>query len=79
VAGAIRRLIRSLGSRAAHEDTDALHNLRDLEAELESAWKVAIAGLRRSGFSDTDIGTELGITKQAVQKRWPRPSKEDSR
>jgi hypothetical protein len=30
------------------------------------------AGWRRSGFSDTEIGRELGMTRQAVQQRWPR-------
>ena len=32
----------------------------------------AVEGLRSSGFSDTEIGLVLGVTKQAVQQRWPR-------
>jgi hypothetical protein len=72
VANAVCRLIRSIGKRVATEDPDGLQILREMEAEVERAWATAIAGLRSVGYTDTMIGDELGITKQAVQKRWPR-------
>jgi hypothetical protein len=35
---------------------------------------VVIAGIRRSGFTDRQIGAVLGTTRQAVEQRWPRAS-----
>lgn len=68
LAGQLRRL----SARMAAEDPDGLKELRLLAEELESAIAIAVAGYRRSGFSDADIGRELGVSKQAVQQRWPR-------
>lgn len=72
VAEAVERLIRTVGKRCATEDADALKNLVALEASLAEAWAIAIAGIRESGATDAQIGRELGVTRQAVQQRWPR-------
>jgi hypothetical protein len=73
VADAICRLIRALGRRVAEEDPDGLAQLRLIEDELSEALAVAVAGLRRSAFTDEEIGRVLGgVTKQAVAKRWRR-------
>jgi hypothetical protein len=68
----VGRLIRAVGRRAATADPDSAHWLRYLQGELDEAYLVAVAGWRDSGFSDSTIGRELGVTKQAVQQRWPR-------
>lgn len=70
--GGVKRMIKKLGERIAQEDPEDLRHLLDLETELQRAWAVAVAGIRRSGASDRDIGEVLGTTKQAVQQRWPR-------
>jgi hypothetical protein len=72
VTDAIRRLIRALGKRISTEDPESLELLAALDVELRVAWRVAIAGLRRSGFTDREIGQVLGTTRQAVEQRWPR-------
>ena len=71
VAGVVR-LVRAVGKRAAENDPDSGVWLRMLQEELADAFGRAVAAWRRSGFSDADIGRELGVSKQAVQQRWPR-------
>lgn len=65
-------MIRALGQRCADDDPDTLILLREIEAELEQAWRVAVEGMRAAGHSDRVIAGELGVTRQAVEKRWPR-------
>lgn len=72
VVQATGALIRAVGRRAATADPDAAHWLRFLQGELDDAYAAAVAGWRSVGYSDARIGRELGVTKQAVQQRWPR-------
>lgn len=74
VADAAVRMIRALGRRAATADPDSARLLRMLVDELDQAFALAVAGWRSQGFSDSMIGSELRVTKQAVQQRWPRGS-----
>ena len=72
VVAAVCRLIRSVGHRVAQEDETSLVELQKLEEELRTAWCVAIAGLRAAQVTDGQIGQVLGVTRQAVEQRWPR-------
>lgn len=72
VVGATRRLIRVIGKRVSTEDPDGLLLLDALEQEVRQAWKIAVEGLRHSGYTDREIGMIIGITRQAVEQRWPR-------
>jgi DNA-directed RNA polymerase specialized sigma24 family protein len=72
IVQAVARLIAAVGRRASAADPDSAHWLRYLAGELDDAFAAAVAGWRLSGFSDAQIGRELGVTKQAVQQRWPR-------
>jgi hypothetical protein len=72
VCDAIRRLIRAMGNRIANEDPESLLLLGELEREVRQAWSCAVEGIRRSGFTDREIGATLGTTRQAVEQRWPR-------
>lgn len=72
MAKATGRLIRAVGKRVAVEDPPDLQNLIVLDREMKKAWSVAIDGLRYSGFTDREIGRELGMTRQAIEQRWPR-------
>jgi hypothetical protein len=74
LAKAIGRLTRALALRLSEDDPSGLGLLAQLEADLAAAWREAIVGMRGSSFSDADIGAALGVSKQAVQQRWPRPS-----
>jgi hypothetical protein len=72
IAEAIERQIRALGRRIAEDDPASLELLERLASALVDVTGDAVAGWRRSGFSDADIGAVLGVTKQAVAQRWPR-------
>jgi hypothetical protein len=69
---AVLRMLRAIGRRASTADPDGARLLRLVDEELAEAWSVAVAGWRDVGFSDTQIGREMGVTKQAVQQRFPR-------
>jgi hypothetical protein len=72
VVEGVARLIRAVGKRAAASDPDSAAWLDFLQDELDLAYRRSVAGWRESGFSDTQIGRELCVTKQAVAQRWPR-------
>lgn len=72
VAGAVRSMIGALGRRCAEADPSTAVYLLALRDALDLALVEAIEGWRKSGFTDAEIGRELGVTRQAVQKRAPR-------
>ncbi len=65
-----RRIIRAHGRRVATGDVEALRDLVALSAQLDDAIGEAVIGLRAFGYSWAEIGTRLGISKQAAQQRW---------
>lgn len=64
------RVISAHGRRVADGDIESLTELADLANHLDITIHLAIQGLRAHGFSWTDIGRGLGISKQAAQQRW---------
>jgi hypothetical protein len=68
VVAATRRLIRAIGKRIGEEDPDDLELLRRLEAEVDEAWRVALAGQRRAGFSDGDIARALAARSEGASR-----------
>ena len=70
-AAFVQRAIRAYSRRIASGDIDALTGMVNLSTDLDEAMADAITALRaRHGYSWTDIGQALGITRQAAQKRW---------
>ena len=65
-----RRVLRAYSRRIAAGDIDALADMADLAAEIDTAMSHAVTGLRARGYSWAEIGTRLGITRQAAQQRW---------
>jgi hypothetical protein len=65
-----RRIVAAHGRRIAAGDVERLRDLVALAEEVDHATTVAVAGLRRVGYSWTEIATRLGITRQAAQQRW---------
>ena len=69
-----RRVLRAHGRRIAHGDIDALGDMADLATEIDTTIGQAVTGLRAQGYSWAEIGTRLGITRQAAQQRWGHPA-----
>ena len=65
-----RRILRAYARRVADGDIEALTLMLGLSAEIDTAIGQAVTGLRAYGYSWADIGSRLGITRQAAQQRW---------
>lgn len=65
-----RRIIRAHGRRVASGDVEALRDLVALSGSIDDAIGDAVIGLRQFGYSWAEIGSRLGISKQAAQQRW---------
>ena len=65
-----RRILRAYARRVADGDVEALTLMLGLSAEIDDAIAQAVQGLRGSGYSWAEIGSRLGITRQAAQQRW---------
>jgi hypothetical protein len=69
-----RRVLRAYARRVADGDIEALTLMTDLAAEIDDAISQAVTGLRAFGYSWAEIGTRLGVTRQAAQQRWGHPA-----
>ncbi|MFV2099997.1 hypothetical protein [Micromonospora sp. LOL_024] len=69
-AGFARRVIRAHGRRVATGDVEALRDLVTLSSVIDEAITDAVIGLRQFGYSWAEIGSRLGISRQAAQQRW---------
>ena len=69
-----RRILRAYARRIADGDVEALALMLGLSAEIDTAISQAVTGLRKFGYSWAEIGSRLGITRQAAQQRWSRAS-----
>lgn len=65
-----RRVMRAYARRVAKGDIEALTDMITLATEVETAIREAVIGLREFGYSWTEIGTRMGVTRQAAQQRW---------
>jgi hypothetical protein len=65
-----RRVLRAYARRVADGDVEALTLMLGLSAEIDTAISQAVTGLRAFGYSWAEIGSRLGITRQAAQQRW---------
>jgi hypothetical protein len=58
------------GRRVGDGDVEALILMTSLADEIDAAMAEAVKGLRAGGYSWAEIGSRLGITRQAAQQRW---------
>jgi hypothetical protein len=68
-----RRVLRAYSRRVAVGDVESLTDLISLVDDINDAIGQAVRGLRDAGYSWAEIGSRLGITRQAAQQRWGRP------
>ena len=71
----MRRMVRATSRRVADRDIEALAGLQMLRDELDAEMAKAVATLRTpegGGYSYTDVGRVLGITRQAAQQRFSK-------
>ncbi len=73
-AKSVVRQIRSMGVRAS-ADLYALRSLADAVDNGRQILALAVDGCRARGYSDGEIAAVLGVTRQAVWKRFPRQPK----
>lgn len=66
----LRRAIRALARRVCGGDIEAITGMAQLSGDLDYAIRIAVIGLRAKGYSWTEIGTRLGVTRQAAQQRY---------
>jgi hypothetical protein len=66
----VRRVVRGYSRRVADGDVGALILMTGLADELDAAIAEAVKGLRGCGYSWAEIGSRLGITRQAAHQRW---------
>ncbi len=64
------RILRAYARRVAIGDIEALTRMTTLAEDIETAIRNAVIGLRDCGYSWADIGSRLGVTRQAAQQRW---------
>jgi hypothetical protein len=67
-----RRVLRAYSRRVAIGDVDSLAHMISLADDINDAISQAVSGLRDTGYSWAEIGSRLGITRQAAQQRWGR-------
>ena len=70
----VRRVLRAYARRVGGCDVEALALMLGLAEKIDMARAEAVAGLRRCGYSWAEIGSRLGVTRQAAQQRWGSPS-----
>lgn len=68
-----RRILRAAGRRVAEGDPIDLADLVEVRRELDEVIGTAVVGMReRYGYSWTEIGRELGVTRQSAQQTYGR-------
>jgi hypothetical protein len=66
----VRRVLRAYARRVGDGDVEALALMLSLADEVDAAIAEVVKGLRGCGYSWAEIGTRLGVTRQAAQQRW---------
>jgi biotin operon repressor len=69
-AAFVRRILRAYSRRVGNGDVEALALMLGLAEEIDAAIAEAVKGLRTCGYSWAEIGSRLGISRQAAQQRW---------
>ena len=69
-AAFVRRILRACSRRVGDGDVEALVLMLGLAEEIDTAIAEAVKGLRGHDYSWAEIGSRLGVTRQAAEQRW---------
>lgn len=69
-AGMLRRMLSSFAKRVGATDPNDLRHFADIDRWNSEARATAIADLKAQGYSWSEIGRGLGVTKQEAQRRY---------
>lgn len=69
--GGARRFVKALGKDPSEWDPEYLPKLDELEQLVRDVRTAIVYGMREHGTTDGQIAEALGISQQAVSKRWP--------
>jgi hypothetical protein len=69
--GGVQRFIKVLADDPTEWEPGHLLALARIDGLIDYVRSEAVKGMRESGITDKQIGEALGITQQAVSKRWP--------
>ena len=64
-----RRILRAYSRRVGDSDVEALALMLGLAEEIDTSIAEAVTGLRARSYSWAEIGSRLGITRQAAHQR----------
>ena len=64
----VQRILRAYSRRVGDGDVEALALMLGLAEDIDAAIAVAVKGLRERGYSWAEIGSRLGITRQAAHQ-----------
>jgi len=74
MAAFVGRVARGMVRRAAEGDLETLGALANMARDIDKALALAASSLvLEAGYSWTEVGRELGITRQAAWQRFGRP------
>jgi hypothetical protein len=65
-----RRILKACARCIAAGDIESLALMAELADTIDSSIGDAVTGLREQGYSWAEIGSGLGVTRQAAQQRW---------
>ena len=65
-----RRILAAHARRISAGDIEGLQTLAALAADIDTALRTAVTGLRAAGYSWADIAARLGTSRQAAQQRF---------
>jgi hypothetical protein len=69
-AAFVQRILRAYSRSVGDGDVEALVLMVDLAEQIDASIAEAVKGLRACDYSWAEIGSRLGITRQAAQQRW---------
>jgi hypothetical protein len=68
-AAFVRRLLKACARRIATGGIESLALMTELADTIDSSIRDSVTGLREQGYSLADVGSRLGVTRQAAQQR----------